>query len=90
MLEARLVEQEETRIAEPLQLHSLFSLDRPEQVNLKALLALEKVASVLSLIREFVDIFALSHVDMASFLPELAEHQLSLQKGYKPIRERLR
>ena len=41
MLEARSVKREETRIVEPLQLHFLFSLDRPEQVSLGASLALE-------------------------------------------------
>ena len=41
MLEARPIKWEETWIVEPLQLHFLFSPDRPEQVSLGASLALK-------------------------------------------------
>ena len=71
-------------------MHSLFDLDKPEQVSLGTSLSIEEVASILSLFREFVDVFAWSHVDMLGVLPELVEHQLSVRDNCKLVRKRLR
>ena len=59
-------------------------------MRLGASLTREEVDSVLSLLREFVDIFAWSHVDMPGVLLVVAQHRLKMQKGYRPIRQRLR
>ena len=90
MLEAQLAVEKETRIAKPLQLHPLFGPDRPEQVSLGASLVLEEVTSMLCILREFEDIFGLSHANIPWVLPELTEHRLSLRSGCRPVRKRLR
>ena len=90
MIEAQFAAQGESRINEPLQMHSLFDTDRPEQVILGTSLSMEEVASTLSLIRKFANVFTWSHADMARFLLELAEHRLSLQDSCRLVRQRLR
>ena len=85
MLEAQSDVENETRIADPLQLHLLFGPDRLEQVNLGASLVLEEVTSMLCLLCELKDIFTWSHADMPRVFPELAEHRLSLRIGYRLV-----
>ena len=45
---------------------------------------------MLSLLREFADIFTWSHEDMSGVFLKLVKHCLSLQKGCKLVRQRLR
>ena len=90
MLKAQLVSQGESRINKPLQMNSMFDPDMPEQVSLRTSLTAEKVASTLSLLREFTDVFTWSHADMAGVLPKLVEHRLSLQDSCRLVRQRLR
>ena len=71
-------------------MHSLFDPDRPKQVSLGTLLATEEVASILSLLREFADVFAWLHADTPGILPELVEHRLSVRESCRSIRQRLR
>ena len=59
-------------------------------MSLGASLSMEEVPSTLSLLCEFADVFTLSHVEMSTVLPELAEHWLSLQDNCRSIRQRLR
>ena len=92
-----------TMIDKPLNFNAIFgrtwihvmktlpsSYHKPEQVRLRTLLAAEKVASILSLLYEFTDVFAWSHVDMPGVLPELVEHLLSVRDSFKPVWKRLR
>ena len=71
-------------------MYPLFAPDRPKQVRLRASLSAEEVASMLSLLKEFADVFVWSHADMPVVFPELAEHRLSMQDGFRPVRQRLR
>ena len=71
-------------------MHPLFGRERPEQVSLGASLALEEVAPMLSLVREFANDFAWSHADMPGVLPKLVEHHLSLRNDCRLVRQRLR
>ena len=71
-------------------MHSLFTLDKAEQVRSRASLAAEEVASILSLLHEFANVFTWSHADMPGVLLELIEHRLSVRDSFRPIRQRLR
>ena len=71
-------------------MHSLFNPDRPEHVRLGTSLAMEEVATILSLLHEFADVFAWSHADMPGVLPELAKHRLSVRDSCRPVLQRLR
>ena len=45
---------------------------------------------MLSLLRDFADVFTWSYADMPRVLLELAEHQLSLQDSYRLVQQRLK
>ena len=51
---------------------------------------MEEVASILPLLHEFTNVFALSHADMSGVLPELVEHRLTVRDSFRPVRQRLR
>ena len=59
-------------------MHPLFGSNRLEHMSLGVSLAPKEVTSILHLLREFVDVFAWSHLDMSSVLPELAELRFSV------------
>ena len=71
-------------------MHLLFGQDRPEHVSLGNSLLREEINSFLSLLQEFSDIFAWSHVDMSGVFPTMAQQYLNLQKESKSIHHKLR
>ena len=69
-------------------MHPLFGPDKRKQVSLGKALSQEEVNS-LSLMQEFSDVFAWSHVNMPNISPTMAQHYLSLHKECKPICRKL-
>ena len=72
-------------MVEPLRQHFLFGLDRPEQVSPGALLDQAEIDSIMTPLREFVDVFDWSHKDMPAVFPDMAHHRLSVQEDCKLI-----
>ena len=86
---ARQFENEEDTIQpykEPLETVNLGSEENVKEVKIGALLSPQVKEQLISLLKEYVDVFAWSYQDMPSLDTDIVEHKLPLKPECPPVK----
>ena len=89
----RLVEHEERTIQpykEPLEVINLGSEEDKKEVKIGTLIHPEVKSRLIDLLKECVDVFALSYQDMPGLDTDIVEHHLPLKPECPPVKQKLR
>ena len=90
---ARQLENEEDTIQpykEPLETVNLGSEENVKEVKIGALLSPQIKEQLISLLKEYVDVFAWSYQDMPGLDTDIVEHKLPLKPECPPVKQKLR
>ena len=90
---ARQLENEEDTIQpykEPLETVNLGSEENVKEVKIGALLSPQVKEQLISLLKEYVDVFAWSYQDMPGLDTDIVEHKLPLKPECPPVKQKLR
>lgn len=85
----RLLEYEEDTIQpykEPLEVINMGSEEDRKEIKIRALLSSKVKEQLISLLREYVDIFAWSYQDMPGLNTDIVEHRLPLKPECPPVK----
>lgn len=89
---ARLLRQEE-RVIQPQESAEVINLGTDEEVKeVKIGVALEESVKerLISMLKEFSDVFAWSYKDMPGLDTDIVVHKLPLKEDYPPVKQKLR
>ncbi|MCI37436.1 hypothetical protein A2U01_0058660, partial [Trifolium medium] len=89
----RLLEQEEKEIQphqEPIEVINLGTDEDKKEIKIGASLQEDVKSSLVSLLQEYVDVFAWSYQDMSGLDTDIVVHRLPLRPEYPPVKQKLR
>ena len=69
---------------------NIGSSSQLREITIGATLDEHERAQLKELLKEFVDVFAWSYVDMSDIDPEISQHEIPTLPDYKPIKQKLR
>ena len=90
---SRLLDREEKQIEpykEEVEILDLGSEDLKKEVKIGTTLSLTVRESLISLLKEFIDVFTWSYLDMPGLESSIVEHKIQLMPDCKPVKQKLR
>ena len=75
---------------EPLETVNLCTDENVKEVKIGALLSPQVKEQLISLLKEYVDVFAWSYQDMPGLDTDIVEHKLPLKPECPPVKQKLR
>ena len=82
--------EKRTSIIEETEKVDISDTDIPREVQIGLTLSSEEKTELVTVLKEFKDVFAWSYEDMPGIDPEIAEHKIPLIPESKPVKQKLR
>jgi len=69
---------------------NLGSQDHPKSISISESLSLTKREELITLVRDYIDVFAWNYEEMPGFDPQVAMHRLNIKPDIKPVKQQQR